>query len=86
MEKFLSKHDDLILYEEVFHARAEAITPGEVHPGKYKHGDRWKFANTLVNLYGYEEGLRYLKVVCSNTPSTNWLAFVILPVITKKPD
>ena len=68
LEKFLSKHDDLILYEEVFHARAEAITPGEVLPGKYKHGDRWKFANTLVNLYGYEEGLRYLKVVCSNTP------------------
>lgn len=32
----------------------------------YKHDDRWRLANTLVALYGKDQGYRYLRQICSN--------------------
>ena len=32
----------------------------------YKHNDRWRLANTLVQLYGLKDGYRYLRAICSN--------------------
>lgn len=67
LEKFLRKHDDLVMYEEEFRAKADAVSMEGVYPGSYKHEERWKLANTLVALYGKEEGLRYLTKVCGGT-------------------
>jgi len=33
----------------------------------YKHNERWRLANTLVKLYGYEKGYRYLRIITANT-------------------
>ena len=35
----------------------------------YKHGERWRLANTLVKLYGIDKGYRYLRMICSNSIS-----------------
>ena len=32
----------------------------------YKHFERWRLANTLVKLYGKEQGFKYLRLICSN--------------------
>lgn len=32
----------------------------------YKHFERWRLANTLVNLYGESQGYQYLRMICSN--------------------
>lgn len=32
----------------------------------YKHFERWKLANTLVNLYGLEQGFKYMRMICSS--------------------
>lgn len=32
----------------------------------YKHNERWRLANTLVKLYGQEQGYKYLRQICSN--------------------
>ena len=32
----------------------------------YKHFERWRLANTLVNLYGKIKGYQYLRQICSN--------------------
>lgn len=32
----------------------------------YKHFERWKLANTLVKLYGLENGYKYLRLICTN--------------------
>lgn len=32
----------------------------------YKHNERWRLANTLVQLYGLEKGFQYLRLICSN--------------------
>lgn len=32
----------------------------------YKHNERWKLANTLVQLYGLEKGYKYMRQICSN--------------------
>lgn len=37
-------------------------THNKVH---YKHFERWRLANTLVSLYGLDQGFRYLRMVCS---------------------
>lgn len=41
----------------------EFDTHNKVH---YKHNERWRLANTLVNLYGMEQGYRYLRMITSN--------------------
>lgn len=38
-------------------------TRNKVH---YKHFERWRLANTLVQLYGLDKGYRYLRLICSN--------------------
>lgn len=35
----------------------------------YKHHERWRMANTLVQLYGLEKGFKYLRLICSNAVS-----------------
>ena len=42
----------------------EFDTHTKVH---YKHFERWRLANTLVNLYGKEQGNKYLRMICANT-------------------
>ena len=37
-------------------------THNKVH---YKHFERWRLANTLVKLYGLEQGFKYLRMICS---------------------
>lgn len=32
----------------------------------YKHHERWRLANTLVQMYGKEQGYKYLRSICSN--------------------
>ena len=32
----------------------------------YKHAERWKLANTLVQLYGLDKGYRYMRMICTN--------------------
>jgi hypothetical protein len=41
----------------------EVDTHNKVH---YKHNERWRLANTLVSLYGFEQGYRYLRMITSN--------------------
>lgn len=41
----------------------ETDTHNKVH---YKHNERWRLANTLVSLYGFEQGYRYLRMITSN--------------------
>ena len=42
----------------------EFDTHTKVH---YKHFERWRLANTLVQLYGFKQGYNYLRLICSNT-------------------
>jgi len=37
-------------------------THNKIH---YKHFERWRLANTLVSLYGLEQGTRYMRMICS---------------------
>lgn len=32
----------------------------------YKHYERWRLANTLVKIYGFDKGYKYLRSICSN--------------------
>lgn len=41
----------------------EFDTHNKVH---YKHFERWRLANTLVSLYGKDQGYKYLRMICSN--------------------
>lgn len=45
----------------------EVDTHAKVH---YKHFERWRLANTLVSLYGLEQGSRYMRMICSNEIAT----------------
>ena len=42
-------------------------THNRVH---YKHFERWRLANTLVSLYGLEQGSKYMRMICSGEIST----------------
>ena len=42
----------------------EFDTHNKVH---YKHNERWRLANTLVKLYGYELGYKYLRMITANS-------------------
>ena len=59
-------------------AEVEVISADELTSDKnvtyhYKHFERWKLANTLVNLYGLEKGTKYLRMICSNDIKTKEL-------------
>ena len=45
----------------------EVDTHNKIH---YKHFERWRLANTLVKLYGLEQGSRYLRMICSSNIPT----------------
>lgn len=32
----------------------------------YKHTERWKLANTLVQIYGLDKGIEYMRLICTN--------------------
>ena len=32
----------------------------------YKHFERWRLANTLVSLYGMEQGFKYMRMICAS--------------------
>ena len=53
------------------HLQVAATAPaGEVSAHTkihYKHDERWRLANTLVNLYGKVQGNEYLRMICANT-------------------
>lgn len=38
-------------------------------PYHYKHQERWKLANTLVKLYGYEMAYVYMRKICTGVPN-----------------
>lgn len=40
----------------------EVDTHKKIH---YKHFERWRLANTLVSLYGTEQGFKYMRMICS---------------------
>ena len=42
----------------------EFDTHNKIH---YKHFERWRLANTLVSLYGKDQGYKYLRMICANT-------------------
>lgn len=42
-------------------------THNKIH---YKHFERWRLANTLVSLYGLEQGAKYMRMICSNEIAT----------------
>ena len=42
-------------------------THNKVH---YKHFERWRLANTLVSLYGLEQGFKYMRMICSGEIAT----------------
>lgn len=57
------EEDDKPATIEVKEAPLLAIdTHTKVH---YKHFERWRLANTLVSLYGVEQGFKYLRMICS---------------------
>lgn len=57
------EEDDKPLDIEVKDApQLEFDTHNRVH---YKHFERWRLANTLVKLYGVEQGYNYLRMICS---------------------
>ena len=45
----------------------EVDTHNKIH---YKHFERWRLANTLVKLYGLEQGFKYMRMICSSNIST----------------
>ncbi len=40
----------------------EVDTHNKIH---YKHFERWRLANTLVSLYGLDQGFKYMRMICS---------------------
>lgn len=58
------EEDDKPATIEVKDAPLLAIdTHTKVH---YKHFERWKLANTLVSLYGLDQGFKYMRMICSS--------------------
>lgn len=46
--------------------KVKGLGDANVHsPAHYKYEYRWRLANTLVFLYGYEQGLKYLRAIVS---------------------
>lgn len=41
--------------------------PSNVLKVHYKHFERWRLANTLVGLFGKDQGKAYMRMICSNT-------------------
>ena len=51
---------------DVKSADSPDIIQNKIH---YKHNERWRLANTLVQLYGLSNGFKYLRGICSNSIS-----------------
>lgn len=62
-EYFEDDSDDDINIKVIDAAELSFDTHNKVH---YKHFERWKLANTLVQIYGLEKGYKYLRTICSN--------------------
>ena len=43
----------------------ELDVTGGINRYHYKHAERWKLANTLVQIYGLDKGYRYMRMICS---------------------
>ena len=61
--EFFEEMDDTIEVTVIDKPDLEFDTHNKVH---YKHFERWRLANTLVALYGLEQGTKYLRMICSN--------------------
>lgn len=64
-EWFVSDNSDQIEVELLNKGECapEFDTHNKVH---YKHYERWRLANTLVNIFGKGDGFKYLRMICSN--------------------
>ena len=63
--EWFEEEDTQQLHVEVLEKpELEFDTHNKVH---YKHFERWRLANTLVGLYGKDQGYRYLRMICANT-------------------
>lgn len=62
--EWFSDQDDGITVEVLEKPELEVDTHTKVH---YKHFERWRLANTLVALYGLDQGNRYLRMICANS-------------------
>lgn len=65
-EWFETKDEDELKVEVKEAKDLEFDSHNKVH---YKHNERWRLANTLVQLYGLEKGFKYLRIICSNAVS-----------------
>lgn len=63
-EWFEEDSNTLVNVEVLEKPLLEFDTHTKVH---YKHFERWRLANTLVNLYGKDQGYKYLRLICANT-------------------
>ncbi len=45
---------------------APELGPDGTRKYHYKHNERWKLANTLVQIYGKDQGYKYMRMICSN--------------------
>ena len=61
--EFFEDLDDSIEVKVIDKPELEFDTHNKVH---YKHFERWRLANTLVALYGKDQGYNYLRMICSN--------------------
>lgn len=62
------EEDDKPLNIEVREAKElEFDTHNKCH---YRHNERWRLANTLVKLYGLEQGTQYMRMICSDAVPT----------------
>lgn len=61
--EWFEEEDNEIVVETLDKPRPEFDNHNKVH---YKHFERWRLANTLVRLYGKEDGYKYLRMICSN--------------------
>lgn len=62
---FESQDDEESLKIEVVDAKPlEVDVRNKVH---YKHYERWRLANTLVKIYGLDQGYTYLRMICANS-------------------
>ena len=60
--EFFEYGDDKLNVEAIEKPEPEFDTHNRIH---YKHQERWRLANTLVQLYGKDKGYKYLRNICS---------------------
>jgi hypothetical protein len=62
--EWFEEGDEQLSVEVLEKPELEFDTHNKVH---YKHFERWRLANTLVGLYGKDQGYKYLRMICANT-------------------